>query len=71
MFSLEPRQISLLVRQQKAMMESIYEGVIAIDSRSQIEVINKAAKKLLGLEQPSREIRGKQNLRGDRTGDVF
>ncbi|AIR04874.1 histidine kinase [Cedecea neteri] len=60
MFSLEPRQISLLVRQQKAMMESIYEGVIAIDSRSQIEVINKAAKKLLALEQPSREIRGKQ-----------
>jgi len=59
MFSLEPRQISLLVRQQKAVMESIYEGVIAIDSQSRIEVINKAAKKLLGLTQPSREIRGK------------
>ncbi|NIY47725.1 ATP-binding protein [Cedecea colo] len=59
MFWLEPRQISLLVRQQKAMMESIYEGVIAIDDRSRIEVINKAAKKLLGLKQPSREIRGR------------
>ncbi|PLM42984.1 histidine kinase, partial [Klebsiella michiganensis] len=30
-FSLEPREIGLLVRQQKAMMESIYEGVIVID----------------------------------------
>ncbi len=57
-FSLEPREIGLLVRQQKAMMESIYEGVIAIDSESRIEVINQAARKLLGLSQPGRELRG-------------
>lgn len=31
-FSLEPREIGLLVRQQKAIMESIYEGVIALDA---------------------------------------
>jgi two-component system cit operon sensor histidine kinase CitA len=47
-FSLEPREIGLLVRQQKAMMESIYEGVIAIDDQRRIEVINQAARKLLG-----------------------
>ncbi|HGH4679340.1 TPA: ATP-binding protein [Enterobacter bugandensis] len=57
-FSLEPREIGLLVRQQKAMMESIYEGVIAIDNERRIEVINQAARKLLGLSQPARELRG-------------
>lgn len=57
-FSLEPREIGLLVRQQKAMMESIYEGVIAIDRESRIEVINQAARKLLGLSQPTRALRG-------------
>lgn len=57
-FSLEPREIGLLVRQQKAMMESIYEGVIAIDGNLRIEVINQAARTLLGLDQPTRELRG-------------
>ncbi|CAM8679407.1 histidine kinase [Kluyvera sp. M-M157-B] len=58
-FSLEPREIGLLVRQQKAMMESIYEGVIAIDDNLRIEVINQAARKLLGLSLPARQLRGK------------
>lgn len=58
MFSLEPREIGLLVRQQKAMMESIYEGVIALDRQGRIEVINQAARKLLGLSQPARRLRG-------------
>lgn len=57
-FSLEPREIGLLVRQQKAMMESIYEGVIAIDKNCRIEVINQAARKLLSLSQPTRYLRG-------------
>lgn len=64
-FSLEPREIGLLVRQQKAMMESIYEGVIAIDDHLRIEVINRAARKLLGLNQPARQLRG-QPIGGDR-----
>ncbi|MNZ82369.1 Sensor histidine kinase CitA [compost metagenome] len=46
------------MRQQKAMMESIYEGVIAIDAHLRIEVINQAARQLLGLPQPARELRG-------------
>jgi two-component system cit operon sensor histidine kinase CitA len=40
------------------MMESIYEGVIAIDDHLRIEVINQAARKLLGLNQPARQLRG-------------
>jgi two-component system cit operon sensor histidine kinase CitA len=59
MFSLEPRDIGLLVRQQKALMESIYEGVIAIDDQFRVAVINQAAKKLLNLNTPSRELRGR------------
>ena len=57
-FSLEPREIGLLVRQQKAMMESIYEGVIVIDRHRRIEVINHAARSLLGLSQPARLLHG-------------
>ncbi|EML7262902.1 ATP-binding protein [Raoultella ornithinolytica] len=57
-FSLEPQEIGLLVRQQKAMMESIYEGVIVIDRHRRIEVINHAARSLLGLSQPARLLRG-------------
>jgi len=57
-FSLEPREIGLLVRQQKAIMESIYEGVIAIDNDLRVGVINQAARKLLGLSQPTAQLRG-------------
>lgn len=56
--SLEPREIGLMVRQQKAMMESIYEGVIVIDEHLRIEVINQAARKLLGLAQSTEQLRG-------------
>ena len=48
MFSLEPREIGLLVRQQKAMLESIFEGVIAIDDQLRVIVVNKAAQHYLG-----------------------
>ncbi len=57
-FSLEPREIGLMVRQQKAMMESIYEGVIVINEHLQIEVINQAARTLLGLSQSAEALRG-------------
>ncbi|WJV64262.1 sensor histidine kinase [Pectobacteriaceae bacterium C52] len=59
MFGLEPLEIRLLVRQQKALLESIYEGVIAIDKQHRIAVINHAAKELLGLDGPSYKLRGK------------
>lgn len=48
-FSLEPREIGLLVRQQQAMLESVYEGVIVIDNKFNIMLMNKAAQLLLGI----------------------
>ncbi|SFM97226.1 two-component system, CitB family, cit operon sensor histidine kinase CitA [Izhakiella capsodis] len=58
-FFLEPREIGVLVRQQKAMMEAMYEGVIVIDDCGRIQLINRAAKVWLNLPQKNRLLRGK------------
>ena len=60
MFSLEPREIGLLVRQQKAMLESIFEGVIAIDDQLRVIVVNKAAQHLLGINGTGNSLSGKK-----------
>lgn len=54
MFGLEPSEISRLVRQQDAILEGIYEGIIAIDTRYSITAINQAARSMLNIrEQPA------------------
>ena len=60
MFWLEPREITLLVRQQKALMEAVYEGVIAIDEHLHILTINRAARELLALPQPETQLVGRR-----------
>ncbi|MFZ4835545.1 ATP-binding protein [Rouxiella sp. Mn2063] len=60
MFWLEPQEIASLVRQKQALMEAIYEGVIAIDDRLQIIAINRAARELLGLSQTEQQLIGQQ-----------
>ena len=60
MFSLEPKEIALLVRQQKALLEAIYEGVIAVDPQLHIITINRAARELLDLRQPASSLLGQQ-----------
>lgn len=57
-FFLEPHEIGLLVRQQKSMMQAMYEGVIVIDDQSRIQLINQAAKTWLNLAQENRQLRG-------------
>ncbi|MFI8416687.1 ATP-binding protein [Serratia sp. NPDC078593] len=59
MFWLEPKEIALLVRQQKALLEAIYEGVIAIDSQHRIITINRAARDLLDLRLPDTHLIGR------------
>ncbi|MGV8577728.1 PAS domain-containing protein, partial [Pseudomonas aeruginosa] len=59
MFWLEPKEIALLVRQQKALLEAIYEGVIAIDPELRIITINHAARELLDLHQPAAGLLGR------------
>lgn len=58
MFSLEPKEIALLVRQQKALLEAIYEGVIAVDPQLRIITINHAARERLDLHQPVKKLLG-------------
>lgn len=60
MFWLEPKEIALLVRQQKALLEAIYEGVIAVDPQLRIITINHAARELLDLRQPAGALMGRE-----------
>ncbi|MDF7667364.1 sensor histidine kinase [Orbaceae bacterium ESL0727] len=49
MFNLEPKEIALLVKSQKSIMESIFEGIIAIDLDYKIININQSARHILNL----------------------
>ncbi len=71
MFWLEPQEIALLVRQQKALMEAVYEGVIAIDDRLKILTINRAARELLGITQPEQQLVGQHITHVIATHDNF
>lgn len=47
MFGMEPNEIASLLEQRNAMLQSIREGVIAVNSVSEITIINDEAKRLL------------------------
>lgn len=48
-FKLEPEEIATLLETRDAMISGIREGIIAIDLKSEIVLINNAAKSLVGL----------------------
>ncbi len=52
-FGLEPEQIAQLFEEQKATLESIREGIIAINSQGEITTANKTAIETLGLPENS------------------
>ncbi|MCX8959275.1 two-component system sensor histidine kinase DcuS [Erwinia psidii] len=47
LFGLEPYEISSLFIQRQAMLQSLKEGVIAVDSQGRVTLINHAARKML------------------------
>jgi sensor histidine kinase regulating citrate/malate metabolism len=55
---LEPKEIARLLQERTATLESIREGIIAVDARGQITTINKTAFHTIGLD-PNREVIGK------------
>lgn len=59
MFRLEPKEIALLVRQQKALLEAMYEGIFAIDAGKRLISINRAARELLDIRQPETALIGR------------
>src|SRR5699024_9618908 len=48
-FELEPHQIASLYQDRNAILSSVKEGIIAIDKKGNINMINESAKQLLGL----------------------
>lgn len=47
LFGLEPYEISTLFEQRQAMLQSMKEGVIAVDDHMEVTLINRAARQLL------------------------
>ncbi|HCO6706234.1 TPA: two-component system sensor histidine kinase DcuS [Escherichia coli] len=51
LFGLEPYEISTLFEQRQAMLQSIKEGVVAVDDRGEVTLINDAAQELLNYRK--------------------
>ncbi|WP_432361273.1 ATP-binding protein [Sporosarcina sp. UB5] len=49
-FGLEPAEIGLLFKERSAILQSIHEGIIAINDKGHITSINEAAYNILGIE---------------------
>ncbi|MGS8075925.1 citrate sensor histidine kinase CitA [Klebsiella pneumoniae] len=60
MLNMEPQQLSQLLIQQSVLFESVFEGLIAIDSSYKITAINQTARRLLNLSQPETTLIGKR-----------
>jgi two-component system, CitB family, sensor kinase len=57
-FNMEPGEIAFLALEQAAILESIYEGILAINSEGRITACNQHAKRMLGLS--SSEVLGEK-----------
>jgi len=49
-FNMEPKEIAFLTQEQAAILESIREGVIAVDIEGKVTTCNQEAKRLLAIE---------------------
>ncbi|MGY2797298.1 two-component system, CitB family, sensor histidine kinase DcuS [Ewingella americana] len=56
LFGLEPYEISTLFEQRQAMLQSIKEGVIAVDQDARVTLINQEARHLFGETAPEFSI---------------
>ncbi|OAJ73098.1 two-component system sensor histidine kinase DcuS [Brevibacillus sp. SKDU10] len=59
LFGLEPFAIAKVLEEQNAMLQSVREGVIAVDREGIITLVNSEARRLLQLADNSEEIVGK------------
>ncbi|AYK06760.1 DcuS/MalK family sensor histidine kinase [Brevibacillus laterosporus] len=59
LFGLEPFAIAKVLEEQNAMLQSVREGVIAVDREGIITLVNSEARRLLQLADSSEEIVGK------------
>jgi two-component system sensor histidine kinase DcuS len=54
LFGLEPYEISALFEQRQAMLQSLREGVVAVDIHGRVTMINHAARQILLLRHQAR-----------------
>ena len=59
MFGLEPKEIAWMYQEKHAILESIHEGIIAIDTAGLITVVNETAHKILHVPNETM-LRGKR-----------
>lgn len=74
-FGLEPAEIVALVQEREAMLHGIREGVVGIDARGRVNVVNDEARRLLGspgvqLGEPVEASLPPGHLRDIITGEV-
>ncbi len=50
---LEPHEIASLYRERNAILKSVKEGIVAIDNKGLITLLNKSAKQMLGISKDS------------------
>lgn len=58
MFGLEPHEISALLKEREAILNSVREGIVAVDSRGSIVFANGEARRLLDEKAVGKEISG-------------
>ncbi|MCZ8515016.1 sensor histidine kinase [Paenibacillus filicis] len=49
-FNMEPHEIAFKTQEQAAILDSIHEGIIAVNSEGKITTCNREAKKIMGIE---------------------
>ena len=60
-FGLEPEEIARMFREQEATLQSVREGIIAVDRNGLITTVNRAALETLGLD-PETDLTGRHIL---------
>lgn len=50
-WGLEPHEIARLLRERESMLDSIKEGIIAVDGEGRLTLVNGAARRLLGVKE--------------------
>jgi two-component system CitB family sensor kinase len=56
MFGLEPDEISMLLKQRNAVIESVREGIMVINNQGKIVIINQAAYEILSLDSEKQVV---------------
>lgn len=70
-FGLEPYEIASLLRDRKAVLRSIKEGIIAIDQEGRITIINHSARKMLDIKEDIKNRKIEQILPNTQMYDVL